>query len=75
VKVYITKRALTKGIFESEVSRTHHPNMVTQSQGVYYHKPDWHLTLDEAITRAKDMQQRKIASIRKQLAKVEALTW
>ena len=71
--VYVTKYALTRGIFESEVSRAHCPTMVITRQEIYWHKPDWHFTLGEAIDQAELMKQRKIASIRRQLAKVKAL--
>jgi hypothetical protein len=39
----------------------------------YIHKPYWHLTRAEAVKQAETMRQKKIASLRKQLAKLEKM--
>jgi hypothetical protein len=78
MKVYITQYALTKGILEAEVRATHCPTMVVRTDTMYqtaYHKPYWHMTMAEAVVHAEQMRQRKIVSVKKQLAKLEALTF
>lgn len=72
---YITKYALTEGIFEAEGE---------ESNGYFYYgkggydrnqacPEDWHRTREEAVARAEDMRKRKIASLKKSIAKMEAL--
>ena len=41
----------------------------------YLHKGDWHRTKAEADAKAEIMRQRKIASVKKQLARLEALSF
>ncbi len=79
-KVFITKYALTQGIEEVLVESTHTPTMVSRVSGQgnfseYYHGEgrDWHRTRPRAIARANEMLQRKIASLKKQIAKFEKL--
>jgi len=76
MKVWVTKYALTKGILEVEVdSPVEDERMVRASGGwtTYYHKPDWHMTKAEAVARAEEMRTKKLASLRKQAAKLEKL--
>lgn len=79
MKVYITKYALTQGIFEVEGEV--HPTIgngrmfCQANQGGIYHKPDWHTTREEAVARAEEMRVKKISSLYKSLAKMETLTW
>jgi hypothetical protein len=87
VKVWITKYALTKGIVEAEATgRDEYPNMVTVSNKpydsiykpygrIYYHKPDWHLSLEDAKKRAEEMRVKRIASLRKSIQKLEKLSF
>lgn len=79
VKVFITKYALTKGIFTAEVEiKETDGRYFAVDQGkwcIYYHKPDFHLTYKEAKARAEEMQRKKIASLKKQLARVQNLTF
>jgi hypothetical protein len=73
MKVYITKYALTKGIFELDAVQTDNPRMIA-SRGQwtnYYHKPDWHSSKSDAINRAEDMREAKIKSLEKQLKKIK----
>jgi hypothetical protein len=73
MKVYITKYALTKGIFELDAVQTDNPGMIS-SLGQwtnYYHKPDWHTSKSSAINRAEDMREAKIKSLEKQLKKIK----
>lgn len=76
MKVYITKYALTKGILEEEGEHSSNfPSMVAVRKYSYYHKPDWHLTKEEAIHRAKEMKAKKLNSLKKQLNRIENLTF
>lgn len=77
VKAYITQYALTRGIFATVVETTHIDTMVSTTSRFkqYFHKPDWHLTYEEAVARAEEMRQKKIASLEKQLAKLKAMTF
>lgn len=80
MKVYITKRALTEGIQVVEAILTTSETMIAvkiEPRGLvaYYHKPDWHVSWSEAVSRAEKMRLRKIASLRKLLAKLESLAF
>lgn len=77
IKIYITKYALTQGILEKD-AKIVEPGMVVVNDGVassYYHGDDWHETLDDAKERAEQMRRKKVESLKKQLARVEALTF
>ena len=78
MKVFITKFALTRGIVEidAEICSTISKNMIqtTADKGrfdIYYHKPDWHESKDDAIKKANEMRDKKIASLKKQIQKLE----
>lgn len=76
MKVWITKYALTVGIFEEEVEYTASAGMVSAYGGaheIYYHKPDWHESYLKAKDRAEEMREKKIASLKKQIRKLGAL--
>jgi len=75
---YISKYALTQGVFEKEVEDCFHisPNMVVSVGDRYssaYHKGDWHLTREEALAKADEMRTKKIASMQASLKKLENL--
>lgn len=74
---YITKYALTAGIMKRDVEDCFDmaPDMVCSTDGRFttYHRDDWHRTESEALAKAEDMRHRKIVSLRKQIAKMEAL--
>lgn len=76
---YITRYALTAGIIKRE-------GEITDSASFRYKDPQawgtsniWHtdyrLTEAEALATAEDMRKRKIASLKKQIAKLEAMTF
>lgn len=75
---YISKYALTWGVFEKEVEDCFHisPHMVVsvgdRHSSVYY-KGDWHRTREEAIAKADEMRLKKIASVQASLKKLENL--
>lgn len=77
MKVFITKYALTQGIFEID-AKDHGGGMISMVDAQYptnYHKPDWHLTYEEALADARTRRNAKIASLEKQIAKLEELTF
>lgn len=84
-KVWISKYALTKGVYELEVKRCvksihdkEESDMVEIKENCYtsyFHGEgkEWHLTKESAIVRAEEMKSRKIESVKKQLNKLEKL--
>ncbi len=82
MKVWITKYALTQGIYEAEVEQsTAAPNMVSQKQkntyDICYHGEgrDWHRTEEAARVKANKMVQDKISALKKQLIKLEKVVF
>lgn len=76
--VYVTNWALTSGIQECVAQKVANPNHVFITGGMGYGlciKPDWHATREEAVARAELMRTKRIASLRKQIAKLEAMTF
>jgi hypothetical protein len=75
IKAYVTKYALTSGILvvEAEHCTDIDPNMISFGEMNYAHGNNWHPTLKAALTRAEDMRQRKLATLRKQVARLEKL--
>lgn len=75
MKVWITKYALTTGIYEIEAEITENGSAYDMhaSLPTFYCKEgkDWHRTKEDAIQRAEAMRQKKIASLKKQIEKLE----
>lgn len=74
--VYVTKYALTTGVYIAEAHVT--GDMAVQlakghMYAQYFHGKDWHLTEDEAIHRAEEMRIAKLRSLDKQMKKISAL--
>jgi len=82
MKVWITKYALTQGIFDvtGRVS-DYTPDMLgvvnEDCRTEYYHGEgrEWHRTEAAAIQRAEQMRVAKLASLRKSIARLEKLTF
>jgi hypothetical protein len=79
MKVWITQYALTTGIqeFEAEITATC-PTMIevpAQKYAPYYHKPYWHTSREEAVTHAEELRKKKLASLRRTIAKLESLNF
>jgi len=75
---YISKYALTQGVFEKEVEDCFHisPHMVVavgDRHSSAYYKGDWHRTREEAIAKADEMRLKKIDSIHASLKRLENL--
>jgi len=81
MRFWITKYALTKGIFElngrvcSEITE----KMVSDNNkfgGIYYGEGrEWHRTLKDAVLRAKIMRDSKILSLERQLKRLKLITF
>lgn len=76
-KIWVTKYALTSGIFEAEAEiEDQYGRMASIPSRRYFtafHGNDWHRTLTEANKRAEEMRLKKISSLKKQLKKLEEL--
>lgn len=77
MNVWITKYALTKGIFEMDVESQSEDgksvygkawNQCYRGQGV-----EWCKTKAAAIAKAEKMRRKKIASLKKQIEKLESM--
>ena len=80
MKVYITKYALTAGIFSVEAKITDGSDMISyrpdeKSFLCYAHKGEWHSCADKAIARAEEMRIAKLKSLDKQAKKVSAMVF
>ena len=77
MKVWITKHALTQGV-EIWNGKTTDYGMFERDATFYdryRHKGEWWPSRAEAIADALKRRDRKIASLKKQLARLEALTF
>lgn len=75
---YVTKYALTQGILkvQGRISSVADTMMCFRWNGweTAVHGNDWHETLDAAQKHAESMRLKKLASVKKQLAKLEQLS-
>ncbi len=81
MKVWISKYALTRGIFETEVAGDclgvdPTGNMIMTYDGshvVYYHGEgrEWHKDKKSAIEKADEMRKKKIESLKKKIKELE----
>ena len=71
MKVWITKHALTQGIFEVEAEISENfKNICSHENGIYhtyYHKPYWYENKEDAIKHAKKLQEKMIKSLQKKI--------
>lgn len=79
MKVWVTKYALTQGIqtYETGVTVVGHHMVKIRIPGTFdefFHKGEWFESEEEAIAKATEMRDAKIASIRKKLFALKALT-
>ena len=82
MKVWISKFAFSKGIYELDVEPSlTSPSMVVckyaNSFPEYFHGEgkEWHRTRDSAVRKAEEMRTRKIAALKRQLSKLEKLSF
>ena len=74
--VFITKYALSKGIYTEEVEQSKFKYTVIHTNGwvhQLFDKPDWHEIKEEAIEQAERMRTKKIKSLKAQIDKLEKL--
>lgn len=80
MKVFITKYALKRGIYEID-AKLDEDNVdyvydTNKSNTIYiYSKPNWHETKEEAIERAEQMKLKKIKSLERQIEKLKNINW
>lgn len=79
-KIFVTKYALSTGIFSAEAECEGGSDMaVIRGDRVkgyfdqYLHKGDFYHDEESALRKAEEMRQKKIASLNKQLVKIEKL--
>lgn len=80
MKVWITKYALTTGIFEIEADLCDSIGMIKQRNAqwnTYYHGEgrDWHYSKESAIKRALKLRDNKISSLTLKIEKLNKLTF
>jgi len=77
MKVFITKYALTKGVFEREIDDNRSTNTVVHGVGEYryevYFKPHWHVRKEDALDQCEIMRKKAIITCKKKLDKLEAM--
>jgi hypothetical protein len=75
-KVWITKYALTRGVYTAENVEIDGSMIRFKQAGflstVYVHKPDWHETEAEAMAQVKVMLDAAQRALEKKLAKLES---
>lgn len=77
-KIYVTKYALSSGIFSAEAQvSTDGKRASYKQEGGYFdecaHGQDFHLTEELALKRAEEMRIKKLKSLDKQIKKVSAI--
>ena len=81
-KVFITKYALTSGIEEAEMDvKLNNPNFKKSCYGKFkgfsqgFYNDDFHLTKEDALKDAEKRRKKKIESLKKQISKLEQLSF
>jgi len=77
-KIYVTKYALTSGIFSAEAKISDDRKMASYKQpGAYFtetaHGNDFHLTKEDALSRAEEMRIKKLQSLDKKTKQISAM--
>ena len=77
IHVWVTKYTLTSGIFEADayhcVSVSDRMIEIPGHPPAHYHKPDWHLSREDAVSHAEQMRDKKVASMEKKLKKLREM--
>lgn len=77
MKVFITKYALTKGIFAEEVEVCigvgGREFVKSKTSNAYYHNPDYHKDVNDAISKAIEMKNKKLDSLEKEIERIHKL--
>lgn len=80
---YITKYALTKGILEvegevegkGEVIGGYNTPMFSAKKMGYFYGGEYHLNINDAKAKAESMRIKKVDSLRKQIARLESMSF
>lgn len=75
-EVFIAKYALTQDIYTTKVKVNGTDAVDYPEKGygmVFYHKGDWFETYEGALARAEELRTRRIASLKRSIAKLEKL--
>ena len=76
MRIWVTKYAMSgKGVIPCEDASSSHVDTMVVVGSLFLHRGDWHTTPEAAIARAEEMRTKKIASLKKQIAKLEAMTF
>lgn len=78
ITAWVTKYALTDGIQKVSGTVRHETSSDMLSRVGFrecLHGNDWHRTPEAALARAEEMRKNKIASLKKSIAKLEAMTF
>lgn len=75
-KIYVTKYALTTGIFEVDAKVL--DGMASYKRGDSYlmefaHRDEFHLTREAAVAKAEEIRIKKLKSLNKQIKKISAI--
>lgn len=76
MKAYVTKYALTKGIFEVEADPSRSDAEYFKVEGYidgFFLDKGIHLTRLDAVCRAKEMRRKKITNLERQLKKLKEM--
>ena len=75
INAWVTKYALTKGIelVNGDVYHDINSGILSYKMAYSVYGNDWHRTPEAALARAEDMRHAKIKSLRKSIAKMEAM--
>lgn len=73
MKAYVTKFALTKGIIELDDPEFYENYIVIGRIDPLIKPDDWFKNRQEAVERAEEMRVNKIASLKRQIAKLESM--
>ena len=77
MKAYITKYALTDGIrvVDGTIVATDMFTFEDKGHTIYAYGDEYQLTWEEALERAEEMRTKRMESLRKQIERLEALTF
>ena len=76
-KVWITKFALTQGILVRTAEIKQNDTLISvkdeSGHSSYFFEPYWHLTEEAAKEHARELKEKKIKGLKKQIEKLEKL--
>ncbi len=75
MKIWVTKYALTTGIFSADAEVNSGVAIVPMFRvpTQYFHGNDWHETPEAALARAEEMRKKRIIALNRNIAKLQNL--